>query len=345
MRAYAAYLLTRQGVVTSNLAAAVQKRLEDNHAKTWGADTAAAYLAATYQLLKQDRLADKLIAEVKPGVKRDGKDHSHERYNDDLTRDAQIVYLLARHFPARHAALPPTVLENLVKPIAENRYNTYSSVHVILALDAIAALTGGAEAMGKLGAKELLKDGKARDLPLPAGLLPRVNFTADAARVQFSNAGDTTAFYVVNQSGFDIAPPTTEVRQGLEILREYTDAAGKAVKSVKLGDELEVHLKFRGVDRKSIDSVVLVDLLPGGFELVLDTRVPEASRDLTPGQAQQGPGAGGQSAADNEEGDEGRAGGQGEPRWVAPIGRGRKSTWQPDLRGTARGPRRALRGD
>ncbi|MBK9607277.1 MAG: alpha-2-macroglobulin [Betaproteobacteria bacterium] len=330
VRAYAAYLLTRQGVVTSNLAAAVQKRLEDNHAKTWGADTAAAYLAATYQLLKQDRLADKLIAEVKPGVKRDGKDHSHERYNDDLTRDAQIVYLLARHFPARHAALPPTVLENLVKPIAENRYNTYSSAHVILALDAIAALTGGAEVMGKLGVKELLKDGKARDLPLPAGLLPRVNFTADAARVQFSNAGDTTAFYVVNQSGFDIAPPTTEVRQGLEILREYTDAAGKAVKSVKLGDELEVHLKFRGVDRKSIDSVVLVDLLPGGFELVLDTRVPEASRDLTPGQAQQGPGAGGQSAADNEEGDEGRARGQGEPRWVAPIGRGRKSTWQPD---------------
>ena len=34
------------------------------------------------------------------------------------------------------------------KPIAENRYNTYSSAHVILALDAIAALTGGAEVMG-----------------------------------------------------------------------------------------------------------------------------------------------------------------------------------------------------
>jgi uncharacterized protein YfaS (alpha-2-macroglobulin family) len=331
VRAYATYLLTRQGVVTSNLAAAVQKRLEDNYAKVWGTDTAAAWLAATYQLLKQDRLADKLIDEVKPGIKRDAKGYFYERYNDDLTRDAQIVYLLARHFPVRYKALPPSVLENLVKPIAENRYNTYSSAHVILALDAIAALTGGADVTARLGIRELLKDGKSRDLPLPAGLIPRVNFTADAAKVQFGNAGDTTAFYLLNQSGFDQTPPATEVRQGLEILREYADAAGKPVKTVKLGDELEVHLKFRGIGRKSIDSVVLVDLLPGGFELVLDTRVPEPNRDITPEQAQKGTErAEGQAGEENEEEGEGEGQGQGEPHWISPIGGGKKSSWQPD---------------
>ena len=335
VRAYATYLLTRQGVVTSNLAAAVQKRLEENHARTWGVDTAAAYLAATYQLLKQDRLADKLIAEVKPGAKRDAKGYFYERYNDDLTRDAQIIYLLARHFPARYNALPPSVLENLVKPIAENRYNTYSSAHVILALDAIAALTGGADVRGKLSVKELLKDGNARDLPLPAGLMPRVNFTPDAATVQFGNAGDTNAFYVVNQSGFDSVPPATEVKHGLEILREYADAAGKPVKNVKLGDELEVHLRFRGVGKKSIDSVVLVDLLPGGFELVLDSRVPEANRDMTPEQAQKGQErTGGETATESEEEGEGRGEaegqGPGDARWITPIGGGKKSTWQPD---------------
>ena len=330
VRAYATYLLTRQGVVTSNLAAAVQKRLEENHAKTWGQDTAAAYLAATYQLLKQDKLAEKLIADVKPGARRDPKGYFYERYNDDLTRDAQIVYLLAKHFPARYAALPPTVLENLVRPIAENRFSTYSSAHVILALDAIATTTGGADVMGKLGIKEVLRDGRARELTLPAGLMPRVNFTADAAKVQFGNAADVPAFYMVNQSGFDMTPPAAEVKQGLEILREYADAAGKPVKSVKLGDELEVHLKFRGVGRKNIDSVVLVDLLPGGFELVLDTRTPEANRDLTPEQAQQArDNAGGTGAEPNEEEGEGREG-QGEPHWVTPIGGGKKSTWQPE---------------
>jgi uncharacterized protein YfaS (alpha-2-macroglobulin family) len=333
VRAYATYLLTRQGVVTSNLAAAVQKRLEENHAKTWPTDTAAAYLAATYQLLKQDRLGEKLIAEVKPGVRRDAKGYFYERYNDDLTREAQIVYLLARHFPARYNALPPSVLENLVKPIAENRYSTYSSAHVILALDAIAALTGGTEVLGRLSVKELLKDGNARDLRLPPGLMPRANFTADAAKVQFGNGGDTLAFYLLNQSGFDLAPPAPEVRQGLEVLREYADAAGKAVRTVRLGDEIEVHLKFRGVGRKSIDSVVLVDLLPGGFELVLDPRVPEASRDMSPEQAQQGTErAGGHSGEPSQAEGEGREAseGQGEPRWVTPIGGGKKSTWQPD---------------
>ena len=185
--------------------------------------------------------------------------------------------------------------------------------------------------MAKLGVKELLKDGKARELPLPAGLMPRVNFTADAAKVQFGNAGDTNAFYVVNQSGFDLVPPAVEIRQGLEILREYADAAGKPVKTVKLGDELDVHLKFRGVGKKSIDSVVLVDLLPGGFELVLDTRVPEANRDITPEQAQEArERAGGASSEENKEEGEGRGEGQGEPHWITPIGGGKKSTWQPD---------------
>jgi uncharacterized protein YfaS (alpha-2-macroglobulin family) len=159
-----------------------------------------------------------------------------------------------------------------------------------------------------------------------------VVFTPDAAKVQFGNAGDTNAFYVVNQSGFDSVPPATEVKQGLEILREYADAAGKPVKNVKLGDELEVHLKFRGVGKKSIDSVVLVDLLPGGFELVLDPRVPAANRDMTPEQAQKGQErTGGQTSGGTEEEEgEGRGEGQGEARWITPIGGGKKSTWQPD---------------
>src|SRR6185436_12757849 len=111
-----------------------------------------AYLAATYQLLKQDKLADKLIAEAKPGTQRDPKAAFHyERYNDDLTRDAQIVYLLARHFPARYAALPASVLEQMIKPIQDNRFNTYSSAHLILALDAIATLGGSSDAYSKLG--------------------------------------------------------------------------------------------------------------------------------------------------------------------------------------------------
>ncbi|MEP6701528.1 MAG: alpha-2-macroglobulin [Betaproteobacteria bacterium] len=334
VRAYATYLLTRQGTVTSNLASAVQKRLEENHAKTWASDTAAAYLAATYQLLKQDRLADKLIAEVKPGTRRDPKAFFYERYNDDLARDAQIVYLLAKHFPARYAALPASVLEGMIKPIQDNRFNTYSSAHMILALDAIATLGGATDAYSKLAITENLKDGKSRALPLPASLIARVAFTQDAAKLQFGNSGDLTAYFVMNQSGFDASPAMTELRQGMEVLREYTDAAGKVVKSVKLGDEVEVHLKFRGIGRKIIDSAVFVDLLPGGFELVLDPRVPQAERDISGAQAQRSSGAPGNATepgtgADTEHDEGGEQNDVNAAKWVSPIG-GKKSSWKPE---------------
>ena len=61
-RAYAIYVLTRQSEVTATLAASLQKRLEDKYAKTWEQDIAAAYLAASYQLMKQEGLAWKLFS-------------------------------------------------------------------------------------------------------------------------------------------------------------------------------------------------------------------------------------------------------------------------------------------
>jgi len=46
-RAYAVYLLTRQGNVTTNSLAAVQKRLQEAYPNSWKNDLAAAWLAAS----------------------------------------------------------------------------------------------------------------------------------------------------------------------------------------------------------------------------------------------------------------------------------------------------------
>ncbi|MYM53559.1 hypothetical protein, partial [Pseudomonas aeruginosa] len=61
-RAYAVYLLTRQGNVTTNNLAAVQKRLQDAFPNDWKSDLAAGWLAASYQLLKQEKEASRLVA-------------------------------------------------------------------------------------------------------------------------------------------------------------------------------------------------------------------------------------------------------------------------------------------
>ena len=56
-RAYAVYLLTRQGNVTTNFLASVKKRLQDAYPGGWKNDLAAGWLAASYQMLKQDKQA------------------------------------------------------------------------------------------------------------------------------------------------------------------------------------------------------------------------------------------------------------------------------------------------
>jgi uncharacterized protein YfaS (alpha-2-macroglobulin family) len=275
-RAYAVYVLTRQGVVTTNFASGLQKRLEAGHAKTYGQDMAAAYLAASYQLMKQQRLADRLIADMRMGAAAE-----LQLFHDGLSRDAQFLYLIARHFPERLPKVRADGLESIVKRIGSGSYNTYSSAHTILALD---AYTRVAEKLpvGSLTASEVLRDGKTRALTLPPVLIPRVAFTPDAAKIRFENKAELSGYWMVEQSGFERGVPDKEVKNGLEIMREYVDAAGKPLRSVKVGDEVEVRLKFRALGSHGIANVALVDLLPGGFDLVINPREPE------PAQAQQG---------------------------------------------------------
>lgn len=273
-RAYATYLLTRTGTLTTPLVASLVETLNAKHAATWKQDATAALLAASYQLLKQERPAAELIAPLVKQLEKGGADFRYADYHDPTIRDAQMLYLLARHFPARLKALEPTTLQRFVAPLGQGRYNTLSSAWSILAIDAMAR-QWGSEALGKLSATQVDAQGKAVALKLPANLLPRAAFDAGTVRLKLGNDSALTTWYAVTQSGFDRVPPATELKSGLEVLREYTGADGKPATSVKIGDELTVKLSLRAMalDGKDLGSahvgaVALTDLLPGGFEPV-----------------------------------------------------------------------------
>jgi uncharacterized protein YfaS (alpha-2-macroglobulin family) len=261
-RAFAIYVLTRQGIVTSNFAAALQKRLDTNYAKTYTQDIAAGYLAASYQLMKQQALADSLMdglqfgAAASPGV-----------YDDSMSRDAVLLFLMARHFPARLTRLKPDALDSLVKAIANGGYNTYSSAQTILALSVYAQAVEK-RPPGSFSATERLRNSQSRSLKLPPVLMPRTSFTAEAVKIEFTNTSLFNAYWFVEQSGFDRTLPDKEIKNGLEVLREYVDASGKPLTAVKIGDEVQVRLKFRAIGRPEIENVALVDLLPGGFDII-----------------------------------------------------------------------------
>src|SRR6185369_16124609 len=120
------YLLTRQGNVTTNDLAAVQKRLQDAYPDQWKSDLAAAWLASSYQLLKQDKQAAQLIAGPQKLLERNAgdKDYRYGYYYDPLIRDASTLYLLSKHFPERTRALSPRVMENITEPLERGWNNT-----------------------------------------------------------------------------------------------------------------------------------------------------------------------------------------------------------------------------
>jgi len=263
-RAYAIYLLTRQGVLTTGYATSLEQRVRTNYPNVWQTDLIGAFLAATYQLLRQESHANALIAASRFGQKRPA---AYEFYDDDLTHDALVLYLLARHFPARLGGVRAEAINAIVGPIERGAYNTLNSAYTIMALDAYVTATGPS-ATPRFTITETRKDGSRVQLPLPGGTFPQADVSAAAKTVAFSSDALVAAFYLLTQSGFDRTIPDRANSQGLEVLREYTDKDGNPVRSVTLGDELQVHLRFRALGGRPVANVALVDLLPGGFEVV-----------------------------------------------------------------------------
>jgi len=267
--AYAIYLLTRQGQVMSAQAAALRQRLTQRYKKEWQQDLAAAWLAASFKLMHQDRDAAEAISSLRFA---DAAASDPFGYSDEMTRDGFLLYVLARHFPERVYKLPPQVLERIAALITTGQYHSLSAGTTLLGLEAYVHATQ-ADTAPHLAIYEVLKDNNTvRALDLPQTLMPAAPFTAEARLLRFANSSGAAAFYLVDQSGFDRAVPRTAITQGFEIIREYTDAAGHPLQKVELGAEINVHLKFRAIEDRGAQDVALVDLLPGGFDLVVPPR-------------------------------------------------------------------------
>jgi len=190
-----------------------------------------------------------------------------------MSSDAMLLYLFARHFPDRLARIPDAMLESLVTRVTHGEYDSLSAATTILALDAYATAVA-ANGAPHLAIEATLADKSVLNLSLPEGLFPQSNFPAETRSLRFRSDAAVRSYYLVDQSGFDRTPPTQTSSQGLEIIREFLTADGKPADKIKVGDELTVHIKFRAIDRPLIEDAVLVDLLPGGFDLVVPNAPP-----------------------------------------------------------------------
>jgi uncharacterized protein YfaS (alpha-2-macroglobulin family) len=241
LQAYAIYILTRNEIVTTNYLTNLLLVLDQHKDMEWKHDITSAYMAATFQLLQSHADAEKMIGYYQP---HNSKSSAMNDFYDAELGDAQYLNLVARHFPDKLSSVGPPILLTLVNALNENAMSTILSGYTTLALT---AYNQGASSASEYQNNEI---------------------AASSKEALLKNPSDKGFFYQLLQSGFDSTLPTSVVNKGIEVTREFTHTDNSSVSGVKLGEEVVVHLRVRATDSLYHANVALVDLLPGGFEVV-----------------------------------------------------------------------------
>ncbi|MGH7981790.1 MAG: alpha-2-macroglobulin family protein [Candidatus Udaeobacter sp.] len=264
--AYGIYVLTREGVVTTNYVLNLRDYLEQNQTDIWQNDVTGVYLAGALKLLHKDEDADELIGSYKIDK---GSDRDYDDFCQPLGVNAQYIAILARAFPDRLKKISATEFEQILQPIGRGEFNTLSAAYAVSALKSYSHAI--AQTLPVLSIAEIHKDKREVALTSGAKLLQRTAFSKDAIAVRFKSAGMLSgpgAFSQVVEAGFDRNVPTKPVTAGLEVHRELLDKNNQPVTQTKLGEPIHVRLQVRSVKDESVTNVAIIDLLPGGFEVV-----------------------------------------------------------------------------
>ncbi len=261
-QAYGIYILTRNAVITTPYINTLRKRL-DSRDDNWKNDLTAIYLSGAYKIMKQNSEARSLIKSFQYNKTTINTNSSY--YSGDI-RNVQYLYIISRHFPDQVKRLPGNVLISIVDSITKEKFNTISSAYTILALNSYKKIATQKEE-DTYQISQLIESGLQK-LTLKGELFPQASFSHQATAIHVHNTSDLNLFYQITQAGFDISVPVTPVKNGIEVFREYLDSKGNVTKIVRIGDMIKVRIRMRSIDKKTHHNNVIIDLLPGGFEVV-----------------------------------------------------------------------------
>ncbi len=282
-RTQAVYLLTRQGIqlpsALANMREAWRKGSTNVSASNaqggWRDDLGAVYLAGSYQLLKQDAVAEELLkpawTDLLDRTAKKTRRNTWDTYYDPIVHDSMLVHLVAKHFPQRLKTLPPAVWTRTADMLKDGWYNSLSSASMLLAIDAYYNVVNE-NVQGKVNATVTDRQGASSALEVgPLLPLARADVPINAAKLRLTNAGDFPLYYAWAEQGYERTAATTATNQGMEVVHEVVDAKGNAITQAALGEEVFVRVRVRSLGKAGVANVALVDVLPGGLEPVLQS--------------------------------------------------------------------------
>lgn len=275
--AQAIYFKARMEMVASSELGFLVSLLEKNYKAQWETDSTAAYIAGTYSLYKMEEKGRKLVGRLSLA---DSVTSDYLYFYDQLARDGQILQIVARHFPKQLSdVLSEKTVNHLVALFQENRYNTFSSAQMMLAFHEMMKSNMQKTAIGNVKIWEQVKTGDFQEIKLKGNMVKIANLNLASTKVKVTENQMKPAFYSILEQGFDTELPTQEIKKGIEIQRSFLNEQGSVIGKLKRGETVEVSLKARAIDKDYLGQVVLVDLFPSGFELVVEARVQAAGEE------------------------------------------------------------------
>lgn len=241
--AYAAYALTEAGEVTTSYLIKLENTLNEKYGDKWLSSLNGVYIGAGYQLLHNPQKALPLIKHYKFGT--------HE------VDDARYIYVVNKVFGAEAPSTGLEAVKQLLEPLEEQDFNTISAAYSILALI-------------KLG-----QTGKTDDIAIEGaateanGFYNKASFTPSTKELVLTS--DKPFYYTVEQEGYMTKLPEKALSRGIQIAKSYKAPKGKTMQTLELGDEVMVSIVLKNTTDHAINDVTVVDLLPGGFEIVRDS--------------------------------------------------------------------------
>ena len=213
------------------------------------------YLAAIYKILKNERKAMELIERVEKSRSRYKFEFSYGYFSSSFER--AYLGILYQYFPDKANKVMPELVETMVESTKKFGASALWSGQALLSLASLAEGNKLDATIDVDFGKEDKKITVSQLQKLPQSRRKEIkNLTIDLPQKTF-------ALLNINIAGF----PTQmkDYQNAIQINKRLLDLDGNELKDLKVGDEVMVELSVQG-DRE-IRNAVIVDLLPGGFDL------------------------------------------------------------------------------
>ena len=263
--AYALWVLTREGRITTQALEQLLLRLEDFPG--WQQDVTSSLIAASGAVMRmKDAVLPLLDLYRKPGAE------FRATRLDALAALSLRASVLARHFPDRLDKAREEIVEELFDATNGGRYVTLSAALAVRALFDMEKAAPVPEGVSLRCAE--VQPGFAPGDGQPQTLENMLTLSAPgcASYALDVPAGGQPLYWEVSDAGFDRKAPEGALSEGMEVTRTYLDAEGLPATKIRQGDLLTVNVTARSYGGPLKDAVI-VDLLPGGFEMDLSSPV------------------------------------------------------------------------